>query len=98
MTKLIAPVHPGEILKEEFMVTLGLSANGLARAVRVPPNRISAIVNGERGLTADTALRPSRAFGTTAEFWLNLQKQYELDCARDRATDLARIEPIRARV
>ena len=98
MTKLIAPVHPGEILKEEFMVPLGLSANGLARAVRVPPNRISAIVNGERGLTADTALRLSRAFGTTAEFWLNLQKQYELDCARDRATDLARIEPIRARV
>ena len=98
MTKLIAPVHPGEILKEEFMVPLGLSANGLARAVRVPPNRISAIVNGERGLTADTALRLSRAFGTTAEFWLNLQKQYELDCARDRATDLTRIEPIRARV
>ena len=98
MTKLIAPVHPGEILKEEFMVPLGLSANGLARAVRVPPNRISAIVNGERGLTADTALRLSKAFGTTAEFWLNLQKQYELDCARDGATDLARIEPIRARV
>jgi len=97
MTKLIAPVHPGEILKEEFMTPLGLSANGLARAVRVPPNRISAIVNGERGLTADTALRLSKAFGATAEFWLNLQKQYELDCARDRATDLARIEPIRAR-
>lgn len=97
MTKLIAPVHPGEILKEEFMTPLGLSANGLARAVRVPPNRISAIVNGAWGLTADTALRLSKAFGTTAEFWLNLQKQYELDCARDRATDLARIEPIRAR-
>jgi addiction module HigA family antidote len=97
MTKLIAPVHPGEILKEEFMRPLSLSANALARAVRVPPNRISAIVSGERGLTADTALRLSKAFGTTAEFWLNLQKQYELDCARDRATDLARIEPIRAR-
>lgn len=97
MTKLIAPVHQGEILKEEFMMPLGLSANGLARAVRVPPNGISAIVNGERGLTADTALRLSKAFGATAEFWLNLQKQYELDCARDRATDLARIEPIRAR-
>jgi addiction module HigA family antidote len=97
MTKLMAPVHPGEILKEEFMRPLSLSANALARAVRVPPNRISAIVSGERGLTADTALRLSKAFGTTAEFWLNLQKQYELDCARDRATDLARIEPIRAR-
>ena len=97
MTKLIAQVHPGEILKEEFMRPLSLSANALARAVRVPPNRISAIVSGERGLTADTALRLSKAFGTTAEFWLNLQKQYELDCARNRATDLARIEPIRAR-
>lgn len=97
MAKPISPVHPGEILKEEFMAPLGLSANALARAVRVPPNRISAIVNGERGLTADTALRLSKAFGTTPEFWLNLQKQYELDCARDRATDLARIEPIRAR-
>lgn len=98
MTKLIAPVHPGKILKEEFMSPLDLSANGLARAVRVPPNRISAIVNGERGLTADTALRLSKAFGTTAEFWLNLQKQYELDCARDEATDITRIEPIRAKV
>ena len=97
MTKLMAPVHPGEILKEEFMRPLSLSANALARAVRVPPNRISAIVSGERGLTADTALRLSKAFGTTAEFWLNLQKQYELDYARNRATDLARIEPIRAR-
>lgn len=97
MTKLLAPIHPGEVLKEEFMAPLRLSANALARAVRVPPNRISAIVNGERGLTADTALRLSKAFGTTPEFWLNLQKQYELDCARDRATDLARIEPIRAR-
>jgi len=98
MTKLMVPVHPGEVLKEEFMRPLGLSANALARAVRVPPNRISAIVNGERGLTADTALRLSKAFGTTAEFWLNLQKQYELDCARDHVTDLARIEPIRTRV
>ena len=97
MTKLLSPVHPGEVLKEEFMKPLGLSANGLARAVRVPPNRISAIVNGDRGVTADTALRLAKAFGTTPEFWLNLQKQYDLDCARDQATDLGRIEPIRAR-
>jgi antitoxin HigA-1 len=97
MTKLVAPIHPGEILKEEFMRPLSLSANALARAVRVPPNRISAIVNGERALTADTALRLAKAFGTTAEFWLNLQKQYELDCARDEATDIGRIEPLRAR-
>lgn len=97
MTKRRTPAHPGEILKEEFMMPLGLSANQLARAIRVPPNRVSAIVKGERGVTADTALRLARAFGTTAEFWLNLQKQYELDFARDHAGDLARIEPIRAR-
>ena len=97
MTKLISPVHPGEVLREEFMKPLGLSANGLARAVLVPPNRISAITNGDRAVTADTALRLAKAFGTTPEFWLNLQKQYDLDCARDQATDLARIEPIRAR-
>ncbi len=96
MAKLLPPVHPGEVLKEEFMTPLGLSANGLARALRVPANRISAIVNGDRGVTADTALRLAKALGTTPDFWLNLQKQYDLDCARDAATDLARIEPIRA--
>ena len=90
MTKL-APVHPGEVLKEEFMKPLELSANALARALRVPANRISAIVNAERGITADTALRLARALGTTPDFWLNLQKQYDLDRARDEATDLARI-------
>ena len=96
MTKLLAPVHPGEVLKEEFMRPLELSANALARALRVPANRISAIVNAERGITADTALRLARALGTTPDFWLNLQKQYDLDRARDSATDLGRIEPIRA--
>jgi addiction module HigA family antidote len=97
MTKLLAPVHPGEVLKEEFMEPLGLSANRLARGLRIPPNRISAIVNGERGVTADTALRLAKALGTTPDFWLSLQKQYDLDIARDAATDLGRIEPIRAR-
>ena len=97
MTKLLAPVHPGEVLKEEFMLPLGLSANGLARAIRVPPNRISAIINGERSVTADTALRLAKSLGTTPEFWLNLQRQYDLDCARDAAKDIGRIEPIRAR-
>lgn len=95
MTKLLS-LHPGEVLKEEFMKSLGLSANALARAIRVPANRISAIVNGDRGITADTALRLAKALGTTPDFWLTLQKQYDLDCARDEATDLARIEPIRA--
>lgn len=97
MTKLLAPVHPGEVLKEEFIEPLGLSANRLARVLRVPPNRISAIVNGERSVTADTALRLAKALGTTPDFWLSLQKQYDLDIARDAATDLGRIEPIRAR-
>ncbi|MGK2921297.1 MAG: HigA family addiction module antitoxin [Methyloceanibacter sp.] len=97
MTKLLAPVHPGEVLKEEFMEPLGLSANRLARVLRIPPNRISAIVNGERSVTADTALRLAKALGTTPDFWLSLQKQYDLDIARDAATDLGRIEPIRAR-
>jgi addiction module HigA family antidote len=96
MTKLLAPVHPGEVLKEEFMKPLELSANALARALRVPANRVLAIVNAERGITADTALRLARALGTTPDFWLNLQKQYDLDRARDAATDLGRIEPIRA--
>jgi addiction module HigA family antidote len=96
MKKRLDPVHPGEVLKEEFMAPLGLSANKLARAIRVPPNRVSAIVNGERSVTADTALRLAKAFGTTPEFWLNLQRQHDLDRARDEATDLARIAPIRA--
>jgi antitoxin HigA-1 len=96
MTKLLPPVHPGEVLKEEFLRPLGLSANALARAIRVPANRISAIVNGGRGITADTALRLAKALGTTPDFWLNLQKQFDLDCARDEAKDIARIEPIRA--
>ncbi len=78
------------------MKPLGLSANALARALRVPANRISAIVNADRGVTADTALRLAKALGTTPDFWLNLQKQYDLDCARDGAKDLGRIEPIRA--
>jgi addiction module HigA family antidote len=98
MKKQVEPVHPGEVLKEEFMKPLGLSANKLARAIRVPPNRVSAIVNGERSVTADTALRLAKAFGTTPEFWLNLQRQHDLDRARDEATDLARIAPIRAAV
>jgi antitoxin HigA-1 len=96
MTKLLSPVHPGEVLKEEFMKPLGLSSNALARALRVPANRISAIVNADRGVTADTALRLAKALGTTPDFWLNLQQRYDLDCARDETKDLVRIEPIRA--
>ena len=71
------PVHPGEILREE-LDELGLSANALANALHVPTNRITAILNGQRGVTADTALRLARYFGTTPQLWLNLQKSFEL--------------------
>jgi len=76
------PVHPGEILRDE-LDELGLSANALAHALDVPANRISAILNGQRGVTADTALRLSRFFGTTPQVWLNLQKTYELRVAEN---------------
>ena len=74
------PVHPGEVLGEELQ-ELGLSANALANALGVPTNRITAILNGQRGMSADTALRLSRYFGTTPQFWLNLQQAFELRVA-----------------
>ncbi len=70
--------HPGEVLREEFLLPLGLTANALAMALRVPATRIGDILNERRGITADTALRLSRYFGTTPEFWLNLQQSYDL--------------------
>ncbi len=73
------PVHPGEVLFEEFLVPLDLSQNALARALGVPPRRINEIVHGNRRVTADTALRLARYFGNSAEFWLGLQMDYELD-------------------
>lgn len=76
------PIPPGEILYEEFMGPLGLSATALARELHVPANRVTALVNGQRGLTADTALRLARYFGTSAEFWIRLQAEYELRQAR----------------
>lgn len=81
-TKRLDPIPPGEILYEEFMQPLGISMNALARALDVPPNRISAIVNGTRSVTADTALRLARYFGTAAELWLNLQSDYDLRVVR----------------
>ena len=78
---IIAPIHPGEILKEEFLEPLDLSANKLAKHIGVPTNRITAIVNGLRGVSGDTAIRLAKAFGTTAEFWMNLQMHYELQVA-----------------
>ena len=85
-TKL-APVHPGEILLEEFMKPLELSANKLAIELRVPANRILAIIDGSRAISADTALRLARYFGTTPEFWINLQAHYDLELARDQLAE-----------
>ena len=78
------PVHPGEVLREE-LDDLGLSANALAKAIDVPANRITAILNAERGITADTALRLGRYFDTTAQFWLNLQQTWELRRAETKS-------------
>jgi addiction module HigA family antidote len=96
-TRQLEPIHPGEILEEEFMGPLGLSANSLARRIDVPVTRISEIVRGGRGITADTALRLARFLGTSAELWLNLQTDYDLRVARrDLAGSLVkRIVPFR---
>lgn len=75
-------IHPGEILLEEFLNPMGISQNALARAIGVPPRRINEIVLGKRGITADTALRLSRAFGTSEGFWMGLQADYDLEEAR----------------
>lgn len=82
MTELLEPIHPGEILQEEFMVPLGLSANALALALRVPATRISEIVHRRRSITADTALRLGRYFGTSPDLWLGLQAEYDLRVAQ----------------
>ncbi|WP_417830251.1 HigA family addiction module antitoxin [Thalassospira sp.] len=86
---------PGEILKEEFMVPMGLSGNVLADRIKVPANRINDIVRGRRMITADTALRLSRYFGTTAQFWLNAQTAYDLSVASATAGEkiAAEVEP-----
>lgn len=84
MTSKLKPVHPGEVLREEFMRPLGLSVNRLALELRVPVTRMAEIVHGRRMVTSDTALRLGRLFGTTAEFWVNLQTRYDLEVARDR--------------
>ena len=79
----LAPVHPGEILREDYMKPLGLSMNRLALGLRVPVTRIAEIVHERRGITPDTALRLARYFNTSARFWLNLQAAYDLETARD---------------
>ena len=81
---VMPPIHPGEILKEEFLEPLGLSQYRVAVDISVPPRRINEIVHGNRAITADTALRLARYFGTTDRFWLNLQTHYDLELQRDR--------------
>jgi len=75
---ILEPINPGEILREDFLEPLGISINQLSRDLSVPPNRISEIVNGKRAITADTALRLERYFGIEAQFWLNLQTEFDL--------------------
>jgi len=80
----IEPIHAGEILLEEFMQPFAISQNALAKSLNVTPRRINEIVNKKRAITADTALRLSKFFGNSAEFWMNLQNTYELEMARDK--------------
>jgi antitoxin HigA-1 len=87
METKLPPVHPGEVLLEEFLEPAGLSQYRLAKDVSVPPRRINEIVHGKRAVTADTALRLARYFGTTPRFWLDLQAQYDLDIEADRLGD-----------
>ncbi len=82
-----APVHPGEILLEEFLDPMQITQYRLAKDISVPPRRINEIVHGKRAITADTALRLARYFGNTERFWLNLQARYDLEVARDRLGD-----------
>jgi antitoxin HigA-1 len=86
----LPPIHPGEMLREEFLLPMGLSANALALAIRVPVTRVSEIVNERRGITADTALRLARYFRMTPEFWMNIQSHYDLEVARDAKERLIR--------
>ncbi|MDP2109217.1 MAG: HigA family addiction module antitoxin [Thiobacillus sp.] len=90
-------IHPGEVLLEEFLLPMGISQNALARAVGVPPRRINEIVLGKRGISADTALRLARAFGTSEAFWMGLQADYDLEETRKRIdADLRRVEKLAA--
>ncbi|HZX14405.1 MAG TPA: HigA family addiction module antitoxin [Thermodesulfobacteriota bacterium] len=83
----LGPIHPGEVLLEEYLKPMGISQYRLAKEINVDPRRINAIVNGERAITADTALRLSRYFGTSERFWLNLQAHYDLEVQKDELGD-----------
>lgn len=94
-TDLIEPIHPGEILLVDFIEGFGITQNRLAVSIGVPPRRINEIVHGKRGITADTAIRLARYFGTSEEFWMNLQSNYELRIKRRALQDtIATISPL----
>ena len=98
MAKKLPPLHPGEVLREEFLVPMGLSPGALAKACGVPRTRIERLANEQIGVTADTALRLSKAFGTTPELWLNLHNSFDVRTARQKiAAELDRIEPVNDR-
>lgn len=86
--KVMQPIHPGQILLDDFLEPLGLSQYRLAKSISVPPRRINEIVHGKRAVTADTALRLSRFFGTSDRFWLNLQTRFDLEVEKDRLGEL----------
>jgi addiction module HigA family antidote len=91
------PIHPGEVLMEEYLEPLGITQHRLAIAIGVPPRRINEIVHGKRRITADTALRMARYFGTSERFWMNLQGRYDLEVERDRLVDtLDEITPLKS--
>ncbi|MGO1262202.1 HigA family addiction module antitoxin [Brevibacterium aurantiacum] len=93
--KLYPPIHPGEVLMEDFIEGFGITQNKLAVSIGVPPRRINEIVHGKRAITADTALRLGRYFGVEPQFWLNLQSRYDLELAEERVSDqVAAITPL----
>lgn len=95
--KLYLPIHPGEVLMEDFIEAFEITQNKLAVCIGVPPRRINEIVHGKRGITADTALRLGRYFGVEAQFWLNLQTRYDLEVAEERVSaEIATISPLNA--
>jgi len=91
----LQPVHPGEVLMEEFLAPMAISQYRLAKDISVPPRRINEIVHGKRSVTADTALRLSRYFGTSEKFWLNLQMGYDLEIEKDRLGERLETEVLR---
>ncbi|QQU83226.1 HigA family addiction module antidote protein [Corynebacterium riegelii] len=97
ITDKLPPVHPGEILMEDFLEEMGITQHKLAVSIGVPPRRINEIVHGKRAVTADTALRLGKYFGMSPQFWLGLQTQYDLDVAEDKIlAEIERIQPLQA--